>query len=69
LRKLRLRQPVARVRLRRRRRIQRQQRSNLLPQISRQDSSRHRQVNPEQQDSLAYQGKLQPWGNLECLAQ
>jgi len=69
LRKLRLRQPVARVRLRRRRRIQRQQRSNLLPQISRQDSSRHRQVNPERQDSLAYQGKLQLWGNLERLAQ
>jgi hypothetical protein len=69
LRKLRLRQAVARVRLRRRRQIQRQQRSNLLPQISRQDSSRHRQVNPEQQGSLAYQGKLQLWGNLERLAQ
>jgi hypothetical protein len=41
----------------RRRRIRRQQLSNLLPQISRQDSSSHRQVNPEQQGSLEYQGK------------
>jgi hypothetical protein len=59
LRKLRLRQPVARVRLRRRRRIRQQQLSNLLPQISRQDSSRRRQVNPERQASLEYQAKLQ----------
>jgi hypothetical protein len=55
--------------VRRRRRIRRQQLSNLLPQISRQDSSRHRQVNREQQANLEYPGKLQLWGNLERLAQ
>jgi uncharacterized membrane protein (DUF106 family) len=43
--------------VRRRRRIRRQQLS-----------SRHRQVNLEQQASQEYRGKLQLWGNLEHLA-
>jgi hypothetical protein len=69
LHKLRLRhkhprQLVARVREHKRRRIRRQQLSNLLPQISRQDSSHHRQVNPEQQASLEYQGRLRLQASL-----